>query len=265
MQLLRVEDLSVAYAARGRSLKALEGIDLDVFAGEFLAIVGPSGCGKTTLLHAIAGLLPERTLLKGRIEAAEGLRRPGALGYLTQRETLLPWRTVLGNLEMPLEVQGIPRRERRRRALRWLERFDLQEFSGSYPHELSGGMRQRVSLIRTLIYEPALLLLDEPLGSLDAQTRLTLQQELRLLWRETGVTVILVTHDIEEAVALAERVVVLRSRPGRILSIHEIDFGPRDSVMAARWAPEFAQLARRIWEALTGEASRPTPPVTGRR
>lgn len=264
MSLLRVEDLSVMYPARGRSMKALEGVDLDVFAGEFLAIVGPSGCGKTTLLHALAGLLPEGVLRRGRIEVAEGLHRSGALGYLTQRETLLPWRTVLGNLELPLEIRGIGRRERRRRARGWLERFGLGEFAGSYPHELSGGMRQRVSLLRTLIYRPELLLLDEPLGSLDAQTRLALQQELRRLWRETGVTVVLVTHDIEEAVALAERVVVLSPRPGHVRSTHEIDLGPRDSVPDARWTPEFARLARRIWQALAGETSRPIPTPTGR-
>jgi NitT/TauT family transport system ATP-binding protein len=254
--LVEVEGLSVTYAAtHGRgAVDALKNVNLQMRSGEFVALLGPSGCGKTTVLNALAGLLPPGCQTIGRIALAERLRRRGSLGYLPQQDTLLPWRRVLGNVEVPLELLDIPRRERRNRALALLERFGLRGFERSYPHELSGGMRQRVSLIRTLIHEPELILLDEPLQGLDAQTRLLMQEELYQIWRSSQTAFLLVTHDIEEAVALAMRVLILSARPGRILAEYTIDLGPKSSLMEVRWSCRFAHLTQQIWHDLTPAA-----------
>lgn len=250
MCLLEVERLGISYPGQDGQFQALAEVNLQMRAGEFVAIIGPSGCGKTTLLGALAGLLPPGARQSGIIHWDGRLRRRGALGYLTQRDTLLPWRTVLANVELPLELHGLPRQVRRRQALEMLERFGLAGFERSYPHELSGGMRQRVSLARTLIYDPELIALDEPLGSLDAQTRLVLQEELRRLWRETHQTFLLVTHDLEEAVLLAERVIVLSARPGRVVAEHKIELDRKRSLPELRWSAEFSRITRRLWQEL---------------
>ncbi|HAF70691.1 MAG: ABC transporter related protein [Acetothermia bacterium 64_32] len=205
----------IHFSYRGGAIPVLAGVDLEVARGGWVTLVGPSGCGKTTLLKVACGLLrPAR----GRVLlAGEPVDPRGKVAYMPQHDTLLPWRTALGNLLLPAEVEGRPRKLARREALSLLSRFGLDAFANSYPGQLSGGMRQRVALIRTFLTEREVLLLDEPLSALDALTRAELRDWLRGIWEELGRTVVLVTHDVEEAVVLSDEVCVLSSRPARVL------------------------------------------------
>ena len=191
-------------------------MDLAITEGEFVTIVGPSGCGKSTLLNRIVGLLRSNV---GRI-VFRGAPIDGIctkIGYVTQKDNLLPWRTLIENVEIALEVQADKKNTRRERAKELIDRVGLSGFEEHYPHELSGGMRQRANIIRTLIYDPELILMDEPFGPLDAQTRLVLQDQLLKLWSSSNKTIVF-THDLVEAIALADRVMLMTSRPGRIKS-----------------------------------------------
>jgi NitT/TauT family transport system ATP-binding protein len=213
-----------AYHSDGRTVTALARTDLVVEPGEFVSLVGPSGSGKTTLLNILAGLLTPTagTVSIGGAGPAAG--RP-AVGYMTQHDTLLPWRRALPNVAFPLELASVPRRERLERAAALLERVELGGFGGHFPHQLSGGMRQRVSLARALIYEPPVLLLDEPFGALDSVTRLALHKVLVTMCNDLGTTVLLVTHDLAEAVSLSDRVLALAPRPGRVIGEYRIPRG----------------------------------------
>ncbi|TME90225.1 MAG: ABC transporter ATP-binding protein, partial [Chloroflexi bacterium] len=196
-------------------VEVVRDVTLDVPSGDFVTIVGPSGCGKSTLLNAIAGLLdPTECVVDGRI-AIDG-SPPGTrgirLGYVFQRDTLLPWRTILENIELGLEIRRVPRTERVR-ARELISLVGLGGFEHYYPHQVSGGMRQRAQLIRTLAYEPDVILMDEPFGALDAQNRMLLQAELLRMWERRKVTVVFVTHDLAEAIVLGQRVVVMSRRP----------------------------------------------------
>jgi NitT/TauT family transport system ATP-binding protein len=226
--ILSLREASRDFVTRGRLVQALSEVSLDVLPGEFLTIVGPSGCGKSTLLNLVAGLLPPATgqvLYKGA--PVRGVNTE--VGYVTQADNLYPWRTLRENVEFPLEVRGVPRAERRQRAAAFIERVGLGGFEDHYPYELSGGMRQRASIIRTLVYDPEVILMDEPFGPLDAQTRLILQDQLLGLWDAARKTIIFITHDLGEAVALADRVVVMTARPVRIKRICPVPLKrPRD-------------------------------------
>jgi NitT/TauT family transport system ATP-binding protein/sulfonate transport system ATP-binding protein len=217
---IEVRGVSHAFDLDGTPLPVLEGIDLSVAAGEFVALLGPSGCGKSTLLRLIAGLEPPSsgTLLAD----GQPIERPDPRRNLVfQDPTLFPWATVWNNVAAGLDARGVlnPQRHRVDEALNLV---DLQAFAGAYPHQLSGGMAQRASLARAMVNDPALLLLDEPLGKLDSLTRITLQAELVRLWQKRGFTALLVTHDVEEALLLSSRVIVLSDRPARIKAIFEI-------------------------------------------
>jgi NitT/TauT family transport system ATP-binding protein len=205
------------YVSGDRSVVALATTDLVVEPGQFVSLVGPSGSGKTTLLNILAGLL---TPTRGTV-AISGTGE-NTVGYLTQHDTLLPWRSALKNTAFPLELSGTGKRERLARAADLLERVGLGEFTGHFPHQLSGGMRQRVSLARSLIYGPPVLLLDEPFGALDGATRLALHTVLIDVCNDFGTTVLLVTHDLAEAVSLSDRVLALAPRPGRVVREYEI-------------------------------------------
>ena len=235
--MLAIHALDKTYASGSAQVRALDDVSLDVADGEFVALVGPSGCGKSTLLNLIAGLdTPERgeILVDGRALSAE--QRLAQFGYMPQEDLLFPWRTVLDNVSLGLEVQGVPRAEARRRALAQFPTFGLAGFAERRPRELSGGMRQRAAFLRTVLLDRPFLLLDEPFGALDAITRAQLQgwlaEMLAELWARRGGSALLVTHDPQEAVTLADRVYLMSPRPGRITDALTIDL-PRPRSEAA--------------------------------
>jgi NitT/TauT family transport system ATP-binding protein len=237
-------NVSVHFAARGRSVLALRDVSLEVRPGEFLAIVGPSGCGKTTLLRTLAGLIQPQSGVVQRI-GQPGDRSAAAL-LVFQEQSLFPWMTVLENSVFGLEMRGVNRGERETRARALLDRLGLAGWERAYPHQLSAGMRQRVAVIRGFLSDPDVLLMDEPFAALDSLTRRTLQQELLDLWEQQHKTVVFVTHDVEEAVLLSDRVLVMSSSPGTLVAEFEVALErPREP--AAAWSDEVQVLKRRIY------------------
>ena len=232
----------------GQSLKVLDDISIDIDEGSFVAICGPSGCGKSTLLRLIHGLEePDAGEVRagGQLVTAPSLDR----GMVFQSHNLMPWRNVVRNIELGLEAAKLPKDQRRKRALEWLGKVGLDEFASYYPPQLSGGMQQRVGLARALALDPKALLMDEPFGALDAQTRVLLQEELERIWEADAKTVVFITHDIEEALFLADRVVVMSARPGKIIDDIAVT-APRPRGTAWRATPEFARLKGQIWDLL---------------
>lgn len=234
---------------------AVESIDLDVTRGSFVSIIGPSGCGKSTLLNMAAGLMEPSSgdvLYDGR--PVRGVNR--SVGYVTQHSSLVPWRTVERNVGLALELSGVDRHQRRQRVDEMLRRVGLEAFAKRYPAQLSGGMQRRVALARTFIYEPRTLLMDEPFGALDAQTRLVLQRQLLDLWQRDQRTVLFVTHDLEEAILLSDYVVVFGTKPGRIIHVEEVPFArPRD-LIHLRGEPSFSAIWERLWRLLEPQLAR---------
>ena len=252
---IRFEAVHKVFRARGTTVTALDGIDLDVRDGEFLVVVGPSGCGKSTLLDLVGGLATPtsgRILVDGREITGPGLDR----GVVFQQYALLPWRTAQGNVEFGLEAKNVPRRERAARAREYLDLVGLSSFHDRYPHELSGGMKQRVAIARSLAFDPQVLLMDEPFAALDAQTREGLQDELLRIWERTGKTVVFITHGIEEAVYLGQRVAVMTSRPGRIKQVVDVPLTARSATEDLRSDPEFARYRHEIWSLLRDEVDK---------
>jgi len=247
-----VERLTKTYRdRRGAELTALEDVSLAAEPEEFLAILGPSGCGKSTLLNAIAGLLPATA---GGV-FFEGARRPGQplTATVFQEFALFPWRTVQGNVELGLEELGLAAGERALRARRQIELAGLAGFEDRYPHQLSGGMRQRVGIARALAVDPAVLLMDEPFSALDAQTRTLMMEELLGIWERTRKTILYVTHNIQEAVWMADRVVVLSRRPGRVLDVVPVELKrPRTEAMLGE--PALLHAVERIWGLVKSQA-----------
>jgi NitT/TauT family transport system ATP-binding protein len=252
--LLTVEDVSKTFVDErtGSTIDVLNKVTLGIENGRFISIVGPSGCGKSTLLNIIAGLTPPTT---GRITFSEAIAKaPGhSIGYAFQRDSLLPWRDVQGNVELGLELKGISKDKRNAIASDYVDMVGLSIFRKYMPHQLSGGMRKRVELVRALAYDPALLLLDEPFGALDAQTRILLQDELMKLVAKKSQTVLLVTHDLEEAIALSDRVIVMSARPGRIKSRHEVDLPRPRTSSDARSSSRFYEYVQEIWQEIKVE------------
>jgi NitT/TauT family transport system ATP-binding protein len=238
--LVRIAGLHKIYKTRdGNDIHALKDIDLDIRAAEFISIVGPSGCGKTTLLKILAGIL-NRTAGEV-VMAGRSMHGPSReLGVVFQAPVLLPWRTVLQNVMVPIQVQRRDRAVFEARAWALIAMVGLTGFEHKYPSELSGGMQQRVGICRALVHDPSFLLMDEPFGALDAMTRETMNEELQRLWRENRKTILLVTHSIPEAVYLADRVVVMTPRPGRIVDVIDIDL-PRPRTLAMQNTPEFGR------------------------
>lgn len=263
-----IEVLGVAQAYRaldGSLVQALGQVSLTVRGGEFLSLVGPSGCGKTTLLDIIAGLQrPSQGQVRRNGQPLDG--HFGWAGYLSQTDTLLPWRTVLANAEIGLEIRGLPRAARRQAVAGLIARVGLQGFEQKYPSELSGGMKKRLGLIRLLAYDPEVLLLDEPFGALDAQTRETLQQDLLTLWQDLHKTVVFVTHDLVEAINLSDRIVLMTPRPGAIAQVYQVDLPRPRSAPEVQFGPAFQELHRRIRQDLAGLGgfSAPAPPPEAR-
>jgi NitT/TauT family transport system ATP-binding protein len=243
--LVRIAGLQKIYKTRdGNDIHALKDIDLDIRDAEFISIVGPSGCGKTTLLKILAGILSRTS---GEVTmAGRSLSGPSReLGVVFQAPVLLPWRTVLQNVMVPIQVQRRDRAVFEARARALIAMVGLAGFEHKYPSELSGGMQQRVGICRALVHDPSFLLMDEPFGALDAMTRESMNEELQRLWRENRKTILLVTHSIPEAVYLADRVVVMTPRPGRIVDVLDIDL-PRPRTLAMQNTPEFGRFVAAI-------------------
>jgi ABC-type nitrate/sulfonate/bicarbonate transport system ATPase subunit len=232
------------------AVAVLEGVDLEVAAGEFVSIIGPSGCGKSTLLNILTGLIQPtsgRVLVDGR--QPESLL--GRVGYMPQRDLLMPWRTVLENATLAMEVAGVPRRQAREAALAEFPRFGLDGFERRWPASLSGGMRQRTALLRTFLAGHEVILLDEPFGALDALTRQSMQAWLLRIWQEDRKTILLVTHDVEEAAYLSDRVYVMSGRPGRMIDCVDIGL-PRPRSLQVVLSAEFLEAKRRLLDPLRG-------------
>ncbi|PYM18777.1 MAG: ABC transporter ATP-binding protein [Candidatus Rokuibacteriota bacterium] len=247
--LIVVSRLEKTYLTRaGSRIRALADVTLEVADGEFVTVVGPSGCGKTTLLRILGGLLPASS---GTVELlGRRVTGPGRkVGMVFQDPVLLPWRTVLDNVMVPVIVLRLDRQLYRRRALELLALVGLTGFENRYPHELSGGMRQRVSLARALVHDPALLLMDEPFGALDAMTREAMNLELQRIWRESGKTVLFITHSIPEAVFLGDRVVVMSPRPARVVDMVTVDL-PRPRDLDVMGSDSFGVYTRKIRQML---------------
>ncbi len=253
---IRVERVSHAFQTpAGTPVLALDDVSFDVPRGQFLALVGASGCGKTTILNMAAGLVQP---VAGTVvvNGARVMRPSRRTGYMFARDGLLPWRSARRNIEVGLELRGVPVSERRATGSRLLDLVGLKAFGSSYPWQLSQGMRQRVALARTLAIDPDTLLMDEPFAALDAQTKLMLQTEFLRIWERDRKTVLFVTHDLAEAVALADRVIVLTCRPGRIQADIAIDLPrPRDPERI-RFDHHYLRLSERVWQSLkAGEAA----------
>jgi NitT/TauT family transport system ATP-binding protein len=248
---LELNDISMVYSQRGQRFVALRDVSLRIQKGEFISIVGASGCGKTTLLRIVDGLV---TPTRGQVSVdGQPVTRPGPdRGFVFQQDALFPWRTVLANIIFGLEVQGKRKRESLQRADELIRLVGLSGFEQHYPHELSGGMRQRANLARALTIDPDILLMDEPFAALDAQTRELMQAELLRVWRSNRKTVMFVTHQIDEAVYLADRVVVMTSRPGQIKAVLEVDI-PRPRDLSVKRTPRFLELVDAIWKMIEEE------------
>lgn len=249
-----IRGVTKTFQVRGaeRPFTALDQIDFDIRGGEFLTLVGPSGCGKSTLLDLIAGLTTPTSgqiVIGGVPVTGPGLDR----GIVFQQYALFPWRTAAGNVEFGLEAKGVPARERAERARHHLALVGLAGFEDRYPHELSGGMRQRVAIARSLAFDPDVLLMDEPFAALDAQTRESLQEELLRIWERTGKTIVFITHGIDEAVYLGQRVAVMTSRPGRVKDVVEVAFDSREGDLRAD--PRFGEYRHHIWTLLRDEVA----------
>jgi NitT/TauT family transport system ATP-binding protein len=257
--IIDVSDVSVRYAVgKGETFSALQNVNLKIRAGSFVCLVGPSGCGKSTLLNVIAGLQP---VSEGRItyrgDEIRGVNTK--TGYLTQRDLLLPWRTLEHNVGLALEIQHVARDERERRVRAIIHGVGLSGFEKSYPAQLSGGMRKRATLARTLIYAPETLLMDEPFAAVDAILRVALHEMLMELWERDKSTVIFVTHDLEEALLLADQVVLFGTKPGRIVHVEDVPFARPRNLIASRSEPEFGRMWFKLWSFLDEHASPQTP------
>jgi NitT/TauT family transport system ATP-binding protein len=256
---IALEGASKEFTGRGETVLALQPTSIEIAREQFVALVGPSGCGKSTVLNMIAGLQPPtagRVVYDGK--PVNGPNRQ--VGYMTQKDTLLPWRSVADNIGLALElkIRSVSGSERDRRVAQMIELVGLKGFERHYPGELSGGMRKRVALARSLIYEPETLLMDEPFAALDAQLRLIMHDELLRLTRLRRMTVVFVTHDLGEAITLADRVIVFTGRPGRVKALREIPLAhPRDA-FRVRFSEQFAHLHEELWNELKDEVAKGT-------
>lgn len=249
-ELLRIDNISKTYQAKNGEIEALKDINFTVNKGEFVAIIGPSGCGKSTLLSIIAGLEQQS---KGTLyidgEKSEGISQK--IGYMLQKDSLLEWRTIYKNVILGLEIRKINTEENREYVETLLKKYHLYEFKDKYPSQLSGGMRQRVALIRTLAIRPKILLLDEAFSALDYQTRLMVTKDIYSILKNENVTTLMVTHDISEAISMSDRIVVLTKRPATVKTIHDIKFEMENkNPLSVRESPKFSKYFDNIWKEL---------------
>jgi ABC-type nitrate/sulfonate/bicarbonate transport system ATPase subunit len=258
---LCVDDVSMTFSTGATTangvFQALAPVTLAIPQGRFVSLIGPSGCGKSTIFNIIAGLL-EPTAGRVIIDGVDATGTIGRVGYMLQKDLLLPWRTVLDNVILGMEIQGVPLSEARGRALPLLARYGLGGFEYLYPNALSGGMRQRAALLRTLLFDTDVILLDEPFGALDAQTKLQMQEWLMQLWSDFNKTVLFVTHDVEEAIYLSDEVHVMGTRPGRIIATIPVEL-PRPRIRTSALGPDFLAIKERCLELLHVNAAGSEP------
>ena len=248
----------MTFATPAGAFEALAHVTLAVPSGSFVSLIGPSGCGKSTIFNIAAGL-QEPSQGRVLIDGVDATGTIGRVGYMLQKDLLLPWRMLIDNIILGMEIQGVPLRQARDKALPLLRRYGLAGFEHAYPSALSGGMRQRAALLRTLLFDTDVILLDEPFGALDAQTKLQMQEWLLALWSDFGKTVIFVTHDVEEAIFLSDEVHVMGTRPGRIIETIEVAL-PRPRIRTSALAPEFLIIKERCLELLDVNLA-PSAPV----
>ncbi|MDR7434114.1 MAG: ABC transporter ATP-binding protein [Armatimonadota bacterium] len=249
---IALHQVSHRFQGLGRTVIALEDVTLEIARERFVSIVGPSGCGKSTLLAIIAGLLLP-TSGQVFINGSPVTDVCQDLGFIFQKDALMPWKTVYENIALPLLFRRFPREEIHDRVMSWIKRVGLTGFEDHYPYQLSGGMRKRVALAQTLVYEPSIILMDEPFTALDVHTRDRMENELLHLWSGLKSTIVFVTHDLEEAIALSDEVVVFTARPGRVKARHSIDLPRPRNVAEIRASPEFLKVYRMVWEDLRDE------------
>ena len=249
-EILKVENLSKKYQNKEGEVQALKNINFRIKPGEFVSIIGPSGCGKSTLLSIIAGL-EEKTTGKIYLEGKEINGVSAEIGYMLQKDCLLEWRNILSNTMFGLEVKGIKTKENQKYVESLLKKYNLYDFKNKYPSELSGGMRQRAALIRTLAIRPKILLLDEAFSALDYQTRIMVTNDIYAILKKEKITALIVTHDISEAISMSDRILVLSNRPGTIKDIHKIDFETKNRTpLNTRENPKFSQYFNVLWKEL---------------
>ena len=249
-ELLKIKDVSKIYQAKNGEIEALKDINFSVEQGEFVSLIGPSGCGKSTLLSIIAGL-EEKTTGNLYIDGEESFGISPKIGYMLQKDSLLEWRSIYKNVIFGLEIRKIKTEENRRYVEQLLKKYHLYEFKDKYPSQLSGGMRQRVALIRTLAIKPKILLLDEAFSAIDYQTRLMVTKDIYKIIKNENVTTLMVTHDISEAISMSDRIIVLTERPATIKSIHNIDFEmEKRDPLNVRESPKFSKYFDTSWKEL---------------
>jgi NitT/TauT family transport system ATP-binding protein len=254
MPVITVNDIGKSYGQSGKPIRVLDHISFTVEEGEFVSIVGPSGCGKSTLLQVLAGLLSSSDGTVSIDNEAVKAPMPDKVAMVFQDALLLPWRTAFENVVLPLQLKGVPRGERGQRAAEMLELVGLSAFADSLPHQLSGGMRQRVSIARGLVHDPRIIMMDEPFGALDEQTRMRMGDELLRIWTATRKTILFVTHSLSEAVYLSDVVRVMAPAPGRIVDEVAIDL-PRPRTLEMMGSERFGRLRNRLWQSITGTST----------
>jgi len=250
--IIEFDSVGMRFRGQDEPFVAINQLSTTIPRGQFCCVVGPSGCGKSTLLNMVAGLL---TPSWGHVtyEGSPITKANTRVGYVTQKDNLLPWRSVRKNIQLPLELRGADREEMRAKTDEIIELVGLTGFADAYPRQLSGGMRKRVTLARTLVYEPEVILADEPFGALDSQLKTVLQDELLHIWDRTNATVLFITHDLGEAIALGDRVLVMSKRPSEVVLDREVDLPrPRD-VFQVRFEPRYAELHEELWTALSSQ------------
>lgn len=249
---IRLKQVDKEFTHRGRSIVAIQGVDIDILPGRFVSIVGPSGCGKSTTLSMIAGLAaPNAGQVFVEGQPVRGVQTN--VGFIFQRDALLPWKTVLNNVTLGPIFRGWESGKTNAAALSWIQRVGLTGFEHHYPYQLSGGMRKRVALAQTMVYNPEIILMDEPFSALDVQTRNMLENELLGIFQEEHKTVLFITHDLEEAIALSDEVIVMTARPGRVKATYPIQLPRPRNVMEIRFDPHYIKLYEKIWNDLRDE------------
>lgn len=247
---LEIDNISVKYETATTETEALRNVTISVKEHEFVSIVGPSGCGKSTLLKVISGLLkPSAGQIRIDGKPVQGI--PEQVGFVFQNDALLPWKNVIDNVRLPLDIKGIPKKEQLERAKQLIDMVGLTSFEHYSINQLSGGMRKRAALARTFAHDPDIYLMDEPFGPLDAQTRVNIGEEFLSLWERFGKSVVFVTHDIEEAIAMSDRVIVMSLRPGMVKEEFTIDLGRPRPFYQSRFEPNFRRLQKKIWQSLS--------------